>query len=385
MDPTRPLTPSSDPSLFSFTGPGQVPNMFQMQQWQHMQWQIYMQQQGMRPMLPQQLRHNVAGDIASLSQDDEGEVVPDTQPHKSTKGKGKKRNQEGTSGRSASKPWTATEEEALARAWVNISQDPIKGNAQTSDGFWNKVTHEFHVLMNSKPYRLFHSVSSKYRDMNKKIGWFASYYNKAHVNRPSGVSDDNVLKTALEKYQAKHGPFPHLKAWEVFNASSKWAPTPNEVPRAKRAKTSESGDHSPGGSDAHWMPNISDDADLDGDITPSEPQQPVGRDKAKKASSSKTEAPGGSKLDVLVSRMSAFHELQTEKLRLKQQEKVEAVAREEARLELERQRLVLEEFKVMTTDIESLPPRERAVLMKMKDKIAEKWLRDVGGSGSGDL
>ena len=40
-------------------------------------------------------------------------------------------------GRGAS--WTANENLELARAWVSIDEDPIKGNEQKNDTFWGNI------------------------------------------------------------------------------------------------------------------------------------------------------------------------------------------------------------------------------------------------------
>ncbi|VFQ85139.1 unnamed protein product [Cuscuta campestris] len=61
-------------------------------------------------------------------------------------------------------------------------------------------------------------------------------------------------------------------------------------------------------------------------------------------------------------------------------EKLEQRRKEkEAQLALEKQHLVQEDFKIMTTDVENLPPREHAVVLMMKDKITLRWLAGEKG------
>ncbi|CAK4656097.1 unnamed protein product, partial [Aphanomyces euteiches] len=35
--------------------------------------------------------------------------------------------------------WTNIEDAQLARSWVNVSEDPIKGDDQSSDSFWGAI------------------------------------------------------------------------------------------------------------------------------------------------------------------------------------------------------------------------------------------------------
>ncbi|KAJ0494192.1 hypothetical protein HanIR_Chr12g0594591 [Helianthus annuus] len=65
---------------------------------------------------------------------EEVEVVPETQPQKGKRRKGKQVAGEQPS-KPKAKPWTQLEEEALAKAYIGTFTHPIKGNNQTGEGF----------------------------------------------------------------------------------------------------------------------------------------------------------------------------------------------------------------------------------------------------------
>ncbi|KAJ0742225.1 putative egg-laying hormone/atrial gland peptide [Helianthus annuus] len=167
---------------------------------------------------------------------------------------------------------------------------------------------------------------------------------------------------------------------------------PNEVAQAKRSKTSASWSYSAGGSDARYAIDIKDEPEFEDEAPTPESIWPPGRDRAKKdrakASGSKTTSSGDvSKLDTILQKIDHFMGVQEERYKKKEQEKEVDVGLSRERLEFDKRRIEFdlqnqetEEFRIMTTDIESLLERDRAVLSKMKDKIAKKWL---GGSGSG--
>ncbi|KAJ0753217.1 putative glutathione transferase [Helianthus annuus] len=135
--------------------------------------------------------------------EDDVEIVPETQP---PKGKGKRNKGKQVVGDQTSKPkaikWTPIEEEALAKAFIGTSDNPVKGNNQPGDGFWSKVLTKFLAMMDQGPYRDIDSVSSKWRKLNSTVNRFCEEYNKLYTSdRRSGWNDEDVFKMALEKYK----------------------------------------------------------------------------------------------------------------------------------------------------------------------------------------
>ncbi|KAJ0501784.1 putative glutathione transferase [Helianthus annuus] len=368
---------SQTPNPNAFTQLPQTPqptSLFQLQQiqfQQQYQQQLKTLRQSQSRPIHTKVQSQPTPDTPSLDDLDDIAVVPETQPQSSKKTSTKKRStrpeQENlTTGRGQT--WTSIEELALARAWTNTSTCPIVGNNQKSGSFWKEVCNKFHALMQKEPYREVNSMSSKYGEMNKKISAFCGYYNNAHSNRPSGASDETVFAIAMSKYHTKEGSaFTYVGAWEIFKNCPKWAPVPNEVARAKRCKTFESIEHSAGDSDVRYHININDEPEFDDEVTEiPELKRPNGRDKAKKEAaaknketSTKNETPGETKVDKLMSKFTEFNEIQAARLKLKEKEMQEAADRED--------------FKLMATNIDSLPEKDKEVLQKMKAKIAQKW------------
>ncbi|XP_022030332.1 uncharacterized protein LOC110931238 [Helianthus annuus] len=139
------------------------------------------------------------------------------------------------------------------------------GNNQTGEGFWKPVLAKFLELMDQGTYRDIDSVSSKWRKMSGFVNRFSEEYNKIYSSgRRSGMSDEDVFKKALDVYKSNHGTtFAHVQAWEIIRMAQKWALVPNEVEMAKRQRTSESGNYSPGGLDVRCHINLNDGAEFD--------------------------------------------------------------------------------------------------------------------------
>ncbi|KAJ0592273.1 hypothetical protein HanHA300_Chr03g0083061 [Helianthus annuus] len=176
--PNTPATPSTQPPLvypmtpmdpYSFGGFSQSQNLWQVQYRHHLSIQMHSQPSQMPPLQPLN-QTKPKHDFISLGVDDD--VIypkPNHKPrrprkeNKRAQGGKQEQTQEEGSGNAQSIPWSADELEALAQAWVNVSTDPIKGTNRKRDGFWKQVCKEFFQLIQRPPYRLVHSVSSKYR------------------------------------------------------------------------------------------------------------------------------------------------------------------------------------------------------------------------------
>ncbi|KAL8218083.1 hypothetical protein R6Q57_021456 [Mikania cordata] len=194
------------------------------------------------------------------------------------------------------KQWTPDEETALGRCFMDESENKTKGNSQKRENFWKKVTVSWHRVMGfDAEHRTYHQVNSKWKDMCTKLTKFNGIYSNCTNNRKSAMSDENVLKWAEKEYQLKSNgqTFNHYHVWVAIKDSSKFrvlCQKGYEVQgSSKRTKNSESSKYSPGGSTAHtnYAVNLEDDeeeeeAEFD---TPPEAVRPMGRDKAKRASS----------------------------------------------------------------------------------------------------
>ncbi|KAF5792825.1 putative glutathione transferase [Helianthus annuus] len=320
--------------------------------------------------------------------EDDVEIVPETQP---PKGKGKRNKGKQVVGDQTSKPkaikWTPIEEEALAKAFIGTSDNPVKGNNQPGEGFWSKVLAKFLAMMDQGPYRDLDSVSSKWRKLNSAINRFCEEYNKLYTSdRRSGWNDEDVFKMALEKYKQNHGSnFPHVRAWMVVKDDPKWAPIPNEVAMAKRQKTSETGSLSAGGSDARCHINLNDDADYDEDeYNVREPERPPGRDKTKKerAKGKEKEKVDPNMVefmehlkmynDVTAQKTKAKERGIEEKSRASEEKLKEKVRLSNEKIRISDEKIRLKEWEIMTMNVEDEPEPKRSMLKKLQHDIMKK-------------
>lgn len=220
-------------------------------------------------------------------------------------------------GRAASTKWTVQEETELARAWVDVSEDPKTGKNQQRDRFWFRVTRRFRKGMKKgNSYRNKDQCNTKWNNMNKCVMAFNAIYINLVNQWRSGESESSILEKANYMYRddnVKPFKFPH--AWNVVHHSQKW----EQVFKlefgggssSKRSKTSESGSYHVS-SDGHIGVNLNDDVDEVEEVEPSPPPRPMGRDRAKrkgKATSSTSSA--GSRMEQYEEMRDEFKGLHT--------------------------------------------------------------------------
>ncbi|KAL8227089.1 hypothetical protein R6Q57_016921 [Mikania cordata] len=96
--------------------------------------------------------------------------------------------------------WLEYEEVALARAYIDVFEDLIVGNNQTSLEFRRRVRAQFFSAMRRDSYRTNHMISGKWRDLQRKVVKFNGVWVQYHNNRKSGENDESVMNEALMTY-----------------------------------------------------------------------------------------------------------------------------------------------------------------------------------------
>nr|XP_043609828.1 uncharacterized protein LOC122581647 [Erigeron canadensis] len=274
--------------------------------------------------------------------------------------------------------WTNDEQMSLAKAWLEVTEDPMCSNYQRERTYWRKIVSVFLSLV-AKPagYRDLDGVSSKWRKMRKSIQAFNNIFTRISANQhPNGASDETIQQRALQEYQAMKKPsFHYLAEWEYLRHSLKFAQvvdfdpeSTRAEPSAKRLRTTSSADPQSQGSDAR--------CDMDPKITEEEGERyvhqcPIGRGTAKKATSSGSS--GWAKYTEMFEKIS-------DKLEGLIDIGKKRVELEERKLELEERKLKLIETKqkradlnILSTDYSHLSGAERQLAEQIKQDIREKY------------
>nr|KAJ0211070.1 hypothetical protein LSAT_V11C400189690 [Lactuca sativa] len=206
--------------------------------------------------------------------------------------------------------WTKEEEEKLAEAWVAASEDPIVGDSQTYGSFWEKVRAIFYALMESQT-RNADQITSKWRDIRLKSTDFGGIYNNLLNIRKSDSNDFDVFKAAMDQYE-KTTPtrkaFPYMKPWLKLKDAPKWKEQTEGSSQSSGSKRSRNSDGTSQQSDGRTHIDINDDPiDLEND----QPlRRPIGRNKAKKATSTSSNS---SVMDMFGDKFDRYVQLQETK------------------------------------------------------------------------
>ncbi|WVZ66731.1 hypothetical protein U9M48_015915 [Paspalum notatum var. saurae] len=117
----------------------------------------------------------------------------------------------------------------LVKSWLEISCDPIIGNAQRSISFWKRVAERYSFRRGPNPERTHRSLQSRWNNnINRDVGKFAGYYADALREDRSGMSDaDKVsvlhFSTFVYKYVDGEGQtFGYMHCWDLLKDEPKW-------------------------------------------------------------------------------------------------------------------------------------------------------------------
>nr|XP_043625789.1 glutathione S-transferase T3-like [Erigeron canadensis] len=191
----------------------------------------------------------------------------------------------------------------LAKAWLNISEDPYTGNAQTDGSFWKKVKYEMDKHLNRDSGRSMEMCRSKWKDLKHKMSGFCGIYNVKKSKMLSGQSEADVFKAAvalyMRKYNNKSG-FPHVEAWQILRKRPKWEEVLTlegicEESGSKRARTGGSNVNVRSSGEVSVHIDLNEDQleqedeggnDIDAPLHPARPVPPRRRAKGKQPSTS---------------------------------------------------------------------------------------------------
>ncbi|KAJ0695626.1 putative glutathione transferase [Helianthus annuus] len=164
-------------------------------------------------------------------------------------------------------PWIPDEEKFLATVYLKISENPTVGNGQHVTAFWNRVVLYFRQNTSFTVDRTKDQLTSKWTDMNKKVGKFNEIITKLKRDCKSGQSEEDILPLALTRYKQDVGrDFSLWHVWILLKDSPKWkAPvltdqTSKIKSKSKRLKTSKTGVYT-SSSHAHGSVNLETEDD----------------------------------------------------------------------------------------------------------------------------
>ena len=127
--------------------------------------------------------------------------------------------------------YSPIEDRLLVEAYLNMTEDAINGVHQGGNVFWGKVKERFEILMERHDstcvlIRNLASIKNRYtKRLQPSLLRFQAHYNHCKSNQESGTSEEDVIKNAIQLYEAQEtGKFTLLELWkEVKGSISKFA------------------------------------------------------------------------------------------------------------------------------------------------------------------
>ena len=124
------------------------------------------------------------------------------------------------------KTYSDPECEALARAWINTSENPSIGADQKRLMFWEKISTAFNELVQALPgqERSQNSLQIKWGDINRDCTKFNGHFAKCKSLTKSGDGGEpEWIEKAKELFlKEMNYDFSYMSSWNILKYSPKW-------------------------------------------------------------------------------------------------------------------------------------------------------------------
>ena len=137
----------------------------------------------------------------------------------------------------------------VAQCWVDVSEDSIASNNQTSARMWDRIEERYNEV---KPKWAFKRTKVQLRKcwdrIKLHVNNFCYIYNRNRDGRASGESMEDVLNKSLSEYQRQFGQFKLYNVWLILKDKGKFnggIPVGSSAP--KRTKNTAAGDYTSSG------------------------------------------------------------------------------------------------------------------------------------------
>ena len=124
------------------------------------------------------------------------------------------------------------EDVLLAKAYANVSTDPVNGTDQKSEVFWSNILAKYNYLMRQLPKSQHISRTSDslrvrwQRTLNKEVQLFNGCYSRLMNKNPSGWNEDKIHEEAVKLYTQKsgHSTFKFDECYKILQVLPKFDP-----------------------------------------------------------------------------------------------------------------------------------------------------------------
>ena len=120
-------------------------------------------------------------------------------------------------------PWSSEEEIALCKAWINVYEHIIEGNAKKAQGFWTKVLTYFENEMKESKKRNDLVLCKWKNSLRPKVTQFRAVYDTVKGRHQSGASETIIYDQVVKEYRVIYrSPFTLTECWRILKDHRKW-------------------------------------------------------------------------------------------------------------------------------------------------------------------
>ncbi|CAJ2651620.1 unnamed protein product [Trifolium pratense] len=255
------------------------------------------------------------------------------------------------------------EDEVLIQSWLNSSKNAIIGIDQIGESFWKRIGEAYNKYRDKKYIeRKPMALKGRWHKINHVVQKFVGCYKQAVTTQKSGSCESNIISAAKQiYYQDEHEKFIFEDAWRLLKNEDKWLGGETE-PSTKRTKNSASGAYS-----SSSNPQTPTSSEYN-PPSPTSLRRPMGQKAAKRKEKEKLVEKSmplekiDDLQDDLKKKVGIMLEFSRNWTRL-----------EEERLEMERERLKINDLQILSNDTSNMNQRQLQAHEMLCDIISKKY------------
>lgn len=141
--------------------------------------------------------------------------------------------------RARTKNFSSQEDMLLMSAWLNVSMDPVHGNNQVQQTYWNRIAAYFHEHKQFDSDRNSNSLMHRWSSIQLAVSKFQGYYNQIDARNQSEITEQDKVCQALEMYKSlQKSSFPYMHCWNELRYEPKFASNLSKKKNKKPQHTS---------------------------------------------------------------------------------------------------------------------------------------------------
>ena len=277
----------------------------------------------------------------------------------------------------SAKKWSLEEDKRLIRSWINIGTDAVVGSDQKKSSFWKRVAETFNEHRpRGASIRSWKTLNGRWSRCSPLVSKWAGILLEVERSNHSGWNDSMIVEHAQKLFIERDGKRFELEHWyDMLKDQPKWRRPHNPTTNVGSGSSKRTHSEAEEGDDDTVAPTDTPEEGV---------QRPEGRKAAKRRVKDKAT---NNIIDIVTKQMNdmssssgAVDNAFLKFIDRANEEKAHKQMIRDEKIKLERERLKLDEDRIMIMDTSGMAPDQVAYIQLRRAEILNKRMRESASS-----